>query len=279
MLKTLGGIALSGVLPSRGKKENPAHFEPAQMVIPAPKAELVHAYAQWSGADPSRYTDILPPHLLSQWALPAASRVLRQSRYEIARVINQGVDMVVNGTLPLGEDILVQARLASLSEENNRARVSVEILSGTSQQPDAVVATLHVTFILGPKQHSGTREVPPEPAWETVGQWETLPRDGLNFALLTGDFNPIHWIDVAGKMSPFKAKVLHGFGMFVRTYEVLAQEGPVRSMGVRFLKPVPLPSPPVRVQQGPKEADGTQRLRLIAADDALHMAGHFVREG
>src|SRR5699024_8487422 len=92
MLKTLGGIALSGVLPKGRTRENPQEFEPAQMVIPAPDAQLVDAYAAWSGARASQYVDTLPPHFLSQWALPAASRVLRQSRYDIASIINQGVD-------------------------------------------------------------------------------------------------------------------------------------------------------------------------------------------
>ncbi len=276
MIKTLGRMAISTLLPNR-QQQNPSEFQPAQMVVPALSDKLVSHYIRWSGAE-GRYQNELPPHMFSQWALPVASQIIGQSRYDIAGVINQGADMVVNAPLPRGEDINVSARLLSLKEENNRARLSIEIISGTAKSPNAVVAQMHVTFILGPKTHKNESQKTSEPNWETVGHWQTNARDGLNFALLTGDFNPIHWIGLAGKLSPFKSKVLHGFGMFVRTYESLAEQGAIREIGLRFLKPVPLPSAQLDVQEAEADSDGRQPIRLIGPDGALHLAGHLYRK-
>ena len=78
-----------------------------------------------------------------------------------------------------------------------------------------------MAFLLPSFKKSKQNKVQPELDWKTQGQWYATQHDGFKFALLTGDFNPIHWISLAGKLSAFKMKVLHGFGMFVRSYEQL----------------------------------------------------------
>lgn len=181
-------------------------------------------------------------------------------RYRLASIVNQGVTMRVNGELPAGQPLIVSARLASLEELNNRARAAVEITSGPARQPDAVVGTMHVSFILGRHEKKGGREADAPLDWRTLGQWQASDDDGFRFALLTGDFNPIHWIGLAGRLSPVKQKVLHGFGMFVRSYEVLATEGSIPEIDVRFLKPVPLPSLPLRVQDVAATASGRKHF-------------------
>jgi acyl dehydratase len=154
----------------------------------------------------------------------------------------------------------------------------MEISSGTELQPDAVVATLHTTFILASqKKSSGARPQEDQTAWTPVGTWHTAGNDGFRFALLTGDFNPIHWIGLAGRLSPFKRKVLHGFGMFVRSYEVLAAQGAIKEIDVRFLKPVALPSGELRVEQSAPDAQGWRTMRLVGNNGQLHLVGRFRR--
>ncbi|CAM3585696.1 MaoC family dehydratase [Smaragdicoccus niigatensis] len=272
MIKTLGQIMVSSVLPG-GRKSNPATFEPVTTTIDALPEALVDSYVAWSGAT-GDYSRTLPPHMFSQWAMPVASQILRQSRYNLASVLNQGVTMQVNGEIRRGEPIIVTARLHSLEETPTRARVSVALDSGNADNPTAVSAILHCVFPLpGPKEPKTERAEAPV-AWKKVGTWRTESSDGFRFALLTGDFNPIHWIGLAGKMSPFGRTVLHGFGMFVRTYESLAASTPVHEIDVRFLKPVSLPSNDLSVEVGPADADGKSPVRLVSGDK-LHMAGTF----
>lgn len=273
MLATLGQILVGSVLPIGRRKENPEQFEPVSTVIdPLPDA-LVDSYVAWSGTT-ADYSTTLPPHMFSQWAMPVASQVLRQSRYPLAGIINQGVTMKVNGELRRGEPIHVQARLASLEETEGRARLSIALDSGTAEQPDVISAVLHVLFPLPgkrPGKQSAREEAQVE--WDTVGTWRATGDDGLNFAVLTGDFNPIHWIGLAGKLSPFGRKVLHGFGMFVRSVEALASSTTVGEIDVRFLKPVPLPSEELAVQQAAADEDGWRALRLVGSKDAVHLVG------
>ncbi len=274
MLKTLGSAAVESAWPF-GRRRNPEHFETASAVMSPLPAALVDRYVAWAGGEHD-YAENLPPHLLSQWAMPMAARVIRQSRYPMASIVNQGVSMTVNGELPRDEPIRVEARLLSLEETSSRARLAIGVDSGTSDRPDLVSAVLHVHFPLpGPREpRADGPAVAEEPSWETVGSWSTDRRDGLRFGLLTGDLNPIHWVGLAGRVSPFGSTVLLGFGMFVRTYEqALPAVADLTTIDVRFLKPVKLPSDPLLVQTASSSAGHTD-LRLVSRDGrAVHLAG------
>jgi hypothetical protein len=274
MLRAMGRIVMQSVLPFRRPRENPPTIAPAHMTLKAPSDRLVDHYLDWSGAPASRYRNELPPHLFAHWGLAAVSRILEQTRYPMAGALNQGCSVTVNGAIPRGAELQVEARLQSIEESDGRARVAVEIASGTAEQPEAVLAVFHIVFITG-KRGGKKDEARAEPQWETVGQWRAADDDGLQFALLTGDFNPIHWIGIAGKLSPFKRKVLHGFGSFVRSWEALANAGhPVREIDVRFRRPVPLPSGELSVQHAPPQ-DGWRPLRLADGAGSVHMAGRY----
>ena len=69
----------------------------------------------------------------------------------------------------------------------------------------------------------------------------------LDFAKLTGDFNPIHWIPAYAKVSGFKNTILHGFGTMARAIEALNQNAfagdtPIRGWDCRFTRPLVLPA-------------------------------------
>ena len=53
-------------------------------------------------------------------------------------------------------------------------------------------------------------------------------RAGLEFAFLTGDFNPVHWVRRYARAAGFASPILHGFAMMARTMESLGRTlGPV----------------------------------------------------
>ena len=137
-----------------------------------------------------------------------------------------------------------------------------------------------MSFLLpGPRAPKTSPERAPEPDWITAGLWHAETDDGLRFALLTGDFNPIHWCGPLARRSVFRGMVLHGFGSFVRSYEVLTRQGvPFDEIDVRFVKPVPLPCTALSVQVAPEASADTQgwrALRLAGASDAIHLAGRL----
>lgn len=273
MLAAIGQIALGAIAPLSRPRSNPDVFGDERTIIPAPADDLVDRYAAWSGA-PDSYPQTLPPHMIAQWSIPLATKVLRQTRYNLATIINQGVTLRINGELPRGVPLHLGAGLTHLEESDGRARVSVCLTTGTESDPALIEAVLHSTFPL-----PGTTRTPRKPRpedeteWDTIGHWQASKGDGLRFALLTGDFNPIHWIGAAGRLSPFRTTVLQGFGMMARTFEVLNGANPVDFVDLRFVKPVTLPSPPVTVQIDKSAQES--RVRLIGPDARIHLAGAF----
>jgi hypothetical protein len=286
MLKTSARILLQAagrsILPPRA---NAASTQPPagmtiQRTIAAPPARLVEQYIRWCGAT-GRYEGQLPPHMVSQWSLPLVGALLMQLPYRLTRAINQGVSMTVHGPLPRDAALTLSASIESMEPAAGRVRVVVAIFTGVPGLTRLVETRLHMSFLLPGKRPPKTAAPrPPDPAWHTAGQWRADASDGLRFALLTGDFNPIHWCGPLARRSVFGGKVLQGFGSLARSIEALGNDG-FRELDVRFLRPVPLPCPPLSVQLASEaDADGWRALRLAGDGDGedctiVHLAGRL----
>jgi len=269
-------ISVAGAPPAdHGAANAAARITPVTRVIAAPPAALVEAYRDWTGAQ--ELTGQLLPHMVSQWSLPLVGELLLRLPYKLTSVINQGVSLRVHGALPRNTPLHVSAAVEQIEETPGRIKVVVAVSTGTAQQPVLVDARLHMSFLLpGPRAARVARDTADEPQWSTAGVWHADERDGLRFALLTGDFNPIHWCGPLARRSVFRSLVLHGFGSFVRSYELLKQQGIVfNEIDVRFVKPVPLPCCALSVQIAPADASGWRPIRLAGAGDALHLAGNL----
>ena len=55
----------------------------------------------------------------------------------------------------------------------------------------------------------------------SIDHWQLGTEVGLQFAMLTGDFNPVHWVGRYAKMMGFNNNIVHGFSMLARTIESL----------------------------------------------------------
>ncbi|MCY7296958.1 MaoC/PaaZ C-terminal domain-containing protein [Alteromonas sp. a30] len=282
MLKTLGSIALSSVLPKKRMKRNPEHIDDVHVVLPTPPPDLVNLYRRWctysvlteNGNAPLESNQELPPHLFSQFALSICAKQLKQTRYKLSNILNQGVGLTVHHPIPMGEALHVTCKMLEIKEENNRARLHQELHIGTQNNPHCYTASFHTLFILG-KSKKDKRHSPSIEGYRRVGKWIVAPNDGLNFALLTGDLNPIHWISFVAKMSPFKRKVLHGFGMFTRTIETLqaSEAEPIKSINVRFISPAFLNGQLVSVMLSEAKKEGERHLALIDQNGKALMLG------
>lgn len=275
--RVVGHTLLNALAPASkpGAAPTPQRIAPVSRVIAAPSDDLVAKYIAWSGAADGD-EGALPPHMVSQWSLPLVGELLLRMPYNLTSVINQGVGLRVNGPLPRHTPLLVSAAVEQIEEVPGRIKVVVAVTTGTVQQPSLVEARLHMSFLLpGPRPARSAQERPSEPQWTTAGIWHADLRDGLRFALLTGDFNPIHWCAPLARRSVFRGMVLHGFGSFVRSYEILRQRDIAFSeIDVRFVKPVPLPCSTLAVQVAPADDAGWRAVRLAGAGD-IHLAGNL----
>jgi acyl dehydratase len=290
MLRTLGGAALTALrrTDSRAKPELPGPWISTEVTPPSPA--LVGAFVRNAGGDPSTYRGIIPPHLFPQWALPVVFKVLRGASYPLTRIVNAGCRFEVHAPLPAEEPLFVKARLESIDDDGERVLLTTRITTGTKSSPDALNAELR-TFVPLAKRTDGKAKgregrspllVPMdarELAYVRLG-----PRAGFDFAKLTGDFNPIHWVPAYARASGFRSAILHGFGTLSLAVEAIGRRllsGDVRalrSVDVRFVKPLVLPA---RVGVYVTEPHGTTREVFVgsAPGSAAYLAGSFVTQG
>lgn len=214
----------------------------------APPRALAHDFVREVGGEPSVLRDHLPPHLFPQWGLPLAARALSGVPYPMLHVMNAGCQLRILARLPAGERLQIRARLESVDETETRAVLRTRILTGTKSTPDALDATLHA-FVPLARRAGGSKSptAVPRDARE-IERIALDPRAGLRFALLTGDFNPIHWLAPYARSAGFRAPILHGFGTFARVVQVaadhMAGRDPYRltQIEARFTKPLVLPA-------------------------------------
>lgn len=222
-------------------------------VFPPRDPALVRDYIRHVGGSPSAYKKALPAHLFPQWAFGLASKTLRGIPYPLSAVMNGGCRLEVHHPLPNNEPIHVSARLESIDDNGSRAVLHQRIVTGTPSVPEALVAHMYPIIPLRKKGKSSgkpkkKKERPrvPENARE-IAFWRIRPDAGLDFAKLTGDFNPIHWVPSYARMFGFRNTILHGFSTMARSMEGLHQNlfagsAMIREWDVRFTRPLVLPA-------------------------------------
>ncbi|USA54289.1 protein dehydratase [Acinetobacter sp. C32I] len=270
-LAGLGKIGLRSLKKTKAASVDWQSLASMNEVIDAPSHDLIEHYIQWSGAELTKYQDTIPPHMVSQWGLSFATRLLLQTHYPLSQVINQGVSLKIHGKLPRTENLMIQAKIANVDERNGLARVSVQITTGTITQPELVETVLHMAFILPHFEKTKRIETVDHKTWQHLGEWSATADDGLKFALLTGDFNPIHWITPLAKLSNFGQKVLHGFGVFARSFELLPET--IQQIDIRFLKPVKLPSQHNRVETCTEQMQ--KYVRVVGSAGQICLMGQY----
>ena len=234
--------------------------------LPPRPADLVAAYVRHVGGNPSTYRDHLPPHFFPQWGFGPASRTLVGLPYPLARAMNGGSTVEVRAPLPIDEPLTVTAQIVNIDDDGYRAIIDQRIVSGTASVPEAIEAHLLV-FIPLKKREGGkgkkrkTGPTVPGDAQE-IGFWKLRSDAGLDFAKLTGDFNPVHWITAAARASGFRNTILHGYATMARSWEGLNQNrykggGDIRRFEARFTRPLVLPA---RVGLYTAEVDGQKHV-------------------
>lgn len=226
--------------------------------VPPRDPRLVRAFLAHVGSAPGTWTkdgaEALPPTLFPQWTFPLLQRALEGLPYPPSELLNGGCKLVVNRPMPMGEAIDVEVQLAAIDDDGRRAIMTETLVVGTATAPRALEIEFYPIVKLrgsAPKDGGAKpagRDKPRVPAdAKEIGRWALGPRAGLEFALLTGDFNPIHWVPPAAKAMGFKSTILHGFASMSRAVEALIQSeaggdgARLREVAVRFVKPLVLP--------------------------------------
>jgi acyl dehydratase len=236
-------VARSGETPAL-----PGPWIPGQVPVRAP--DMVAGFIAFSGGGGPDWAGELPPGLFPQWAWPTLTRTLHGLPYPLTKVVNAGCSWTRNGKLPADAPLLVRARLSKVEDDGRKALISIQVQTGTANQPELLdsVVTMYVPLPRDPKAPKSPRKEPlcvPEGARELT----TRPlgaRAGWEFATLTGDFNPIHWVRLSGKLAGFGGTILHGFGSAAIASQALCNDlggtDALEHFECRFTRPVKLPT-------------------------------------
>ncbi len=223
------------------------------VVSPRPR-DLVRDYVRHVGGDPSAYKRTVPPHMFPQWGFGLAARTLTGVPYPLLEVLNGGCRMEVNAPVPNDEPLHVSARLEDVDDDGRRAVLHQRIVTGTSSHPEALVGHLYAIVPLrGGKSDGGGAPKKDKPRVPSSGVrelafWRIGDRAGLEFAKLTGDFNPVHWVPPYAKSFGFRNVILHGFATMARAVEGLNRSlfagdvGRLRVFDCRFTRRLVLPA-------------------------------------
>ncbi len=281
VLAALGRTSFAALWQRLDKRPRPEIRVPGPLISaelpPRPRA-LVRDYVRNVGGDPARYRRVLPPHLFPQWSFPLVSQTLQGVSYPLIKVVNGGCRIDVHAPLPADEPLQVSAQLVSVEDNGQRAVLQQRIITGTASVPSAQTAMLYAIVPLAPKREGPKRARPcvPSSARE-IAFWQLSSSAGLDFAKLTGDFNPIHWVPAWARAFGFKNTILHGFGTLARAFEGLQQNllkhrFDLQSIDVKFTRPLVLPA-----RVGLYVDDGDQIFVGDAPGGPAYMTGTFRR--
>ncbi len=258
VIASLGQTALQAALQKWRKRDA------APLAVPGPEisttmaarpSDLIRDYVRHVGGDPSAYRATVPAHMFPQWGFPLAVKTLRGIPYPMMRVLNGGCRIDIAEPLPAGAALHVTAQLESIDDNGRRAVLTQRVTTGTAEVPDAITARLYAVVPL-PRDRDKDSNAPrpkkqpalvPEDARE-IAYWHLPANAGLAFAMLTGDFNPVHWVPPYARASGFRNTILHGFSTMARAIEGLNRAvfagdvNRLRSIDVKFTKPLVLPA-------------------------------------
>ncbi len=233
------------------KSGGPAPTVPGPLIertFQPPTADHVASYVRHTGGNPAAYKGVVPGHMFSFWAFQAMSACMEGLPYDLSKALNAGCSLTFHAPLPAKGPWIHRAQLVRIDEDDRRVLLVQRHTTGPLDQPEALEAE---TRVLIPKRKpKGNSSAPPKvvpSSAEEIGWWRLSAGAGLDYALLTGDFNPIHWIPLAGRAAGFGGCILHGFSTLSRAVEGLTtsrlagQVERLASIDARFVRPVRLP--------------------------------------
>lgn len=220
--------------------------------IPPIDNSLVNDYIKHIGGDFSSYKNSAPFHLFPQWCFPILGRTLDETPLDMVKVINAGVTVGINGEIPRDTSLTLRARIEKVEITERRAIITQRVITGTEKNPDIIVVELRTFLPLKAKDPNSEKTIKkekpsvPDSARE-IGKFKVNEYSGLEFGILTGDMNPLHWIPAYAQSAGHKRPILHGFSTIARTVEILNRNhfaGDVKklkSININFNKPLYLP--------------------------------------
>lgn len=225
-------------------------------VVAPPSDAHLDEYLRWCGAPKGAYRDTIPPHLFLLWSLDTIAAVVVELPYSVAGLLNQGCKLTCNSQIRRGMELHTAARVKETRETGGKVRITIEVRTGPVHDTSAVVAEVHLVTVNSKvkkekrddSSRAGTGRSSLPPGTETLATHRLSERAGIDCSHVTGDYNPIHVLPFAARLSGFKNVIMQGFGTFALAFEDIVhsecggQPHFLHELDARFVGNVVLPT-------------------------------------
>ena len=160
------------------------------------------------------------------------------------------------------------------SDDGYRAKIHSHVVLRNGQGKAILSMDAFAAVMLKSRPQNSVKKSTEVTEWQTIDSWQMPERAGMEFFLLTGDFNPIHTVPWLAKRTRFAGCIMHGYGAFAKIYAAIENQGVIISeIETRFIKPIPLPTPQLHMQIG-TDASG-QLFRLVDHQGQTYQSGRY----
>lgn len=261
VLKAIGHAALQGIMQSSQKQVNieellNKQFPEYQEIVHPRSNELIDDYIKFVKGNTGSYKKEIPFHFFPQWSFPIIERVLSDLPFNFIQIMNAGFKAEIRKKLPRNENFYLKAQLQKIELKNNILYFTTKVITETISSPESLIAYLTTLIRLPKKEHSKTKSssnsneftVPFEA--KEIASFSFKENTGLNYSLLSGDINPVHWVEPYAQMMGLKRIILHGFASAAFCIEAINNNvfagdvNKISEVEVKFTKPLFLPAKP-----------------------------------
>ena len=201
-----------------------------------PQKHIVDAYHTYLGKE-YKYKQEIAPHLFPQWSFPSLFNLLKKLNLPLHKILNQGCELEIFDRIPR-DSFRAEFKVYAPKKEETKIKIEQEIQCISSQNTKLLSAKVFATIPLKSskkKKHYSTENR----KYHYIIPHAFSSSNAKSFALVTGDFNPIHLSQLMAKAFGFKSSIMHGFGILSYIFETIEDlDFQISKIRVLFLRPL-----------------------------------------
>jgi len=276
MLLTVGKILLKSLSLSKPKlSEKTLKLEVLDTKL---EKEIVDGYHNWLNEN-KKYHGLIAPHLFPLWTYPDLFRMGQKLKLPLHKVLNQGVKLTINKPLRIEETLNSEIDIYHLKNLPQKFRINQKIKMGPDLENPSLIAEIHAVILKNPTsflKNKSSNDVIDTSAFTLLDSLFISSNDAKNYAILSGDINPIHLSNAIAKLMGLKSRIMHGFGLYAKIFEKIeSHQLQIYELDLKFLKPVYLDS---NLKIYMKNIDEKKiQIRILSEDKkSIHLSGELI---
>jgi len=258
-LEAFGALLVSGMAVNLGLRSRQDGTPRPKLVgeVPRVKSSEIARYLRVTGADPYMYRDssgrtLVPATYFATWGVEQLAKSLLAARLPLSlvRLIHAASKVTIARLPHTGERCRFSATVETVEQTKRGVRVEqrLELVDAGGAPLSSNSIAMEIPDAWPPKH--GLTAAPELASCEVdqVGKIILRSDEGMRYAVLSGDFEPSHWIGSFAKIRGLRGPIAHGYDLMARIAHTLvgtkAQGDPrrLRAIEATFHRPVVLPA-------------------------------------